>query len=133
MPRTVPEWIGKTLNATIPARVKLRIFDAQGGKCAITGARLVVGKFQFDHTIALINGGQNRESNIQCIATAAHKPKTKDDVAEKAKLATKRGKGLGIIRPAGKIKSAGFAATAKPERATGKAGALPRRSMFKIM
>jgi 5-methylcytosine-specific restriction enzyme A len=131
MTRAVPEWIGASDDTKVPTRVQLRVHERQGGKCAITGVKLVAGKSQCDHIIALINGGENRERNLQIIATMSHKEKTKADTKLKAKIAAIRGKDTGIIRPAGNIKSAGFVAVEKPMRAMDKANALPRRSMFK--
>lgn len=100
MPRSVKEWVGKTDNAPVPDRVKLRVLDRQGGKCPETG--MLFGPQnppEFDHIISLINGGENRESNIQALSSWAHKQKTKNDVAQKAKTARVRKKHLGIHRP----------------------------------
>jgi len=97
MTRSIPEWIGKSEDTPIPPRVKARIVERQGGKCAETG--LIFGPKmapEFDHIIALINGGQNRESNIQAICAWAHAQKTKQDVAQKSKNARVRSKHLGI-------------------------------------
>lgn len=100
MSRTVQEWIGKTDDEAIPARVKLRVFLAKDGRCEdcknkITAA---LGPPQYDHVIALINGGENRESNVQLLCNGCHKKKTKADVAEKAMIYRKRIKHLGIGR-----------------------------------
>lgn len=97
MTRSVPEWIGKTDNTPIPPRVKLRVFEAYHGNCTKCLAK-IVGKLtpQYDHAVALINGGENRESNIQLICSECHKLKTKKDVAEKSQVYHKRVKALGI-------------------------------------
>jgi 5-methylcytosine-specific restriction enzyme A len=52
--------------------------------------------WQTDHTIALINGGENRESNLRTILTVHHISKTAEDVAEKSIIARKRKAILGI-------------------------------------
>lgn len=97
--RSVPEWIGKTPDTPTPARVKLRILAEQFDFClcgAIFGARC---KPEFDHIIALINGGENRQSNIEALCKSCHAIKTGADVAEKSKVARVRKKHLGIAKP----------------------------------
>ena len=99
MARKVEEWIGATDDTAIPARVKLRVFQKHGGECAICTLH-IRGKLlpAYDHITALINGGQNRESNLQLLCVPCHAIKTGKDVAEKAKVARKRAKHLGIAR-----------------------------------
>jgi len=98
--RKVSEWIGTNDDQAIPARVKLRVFQRHGGECAICtlhirGALLPA----YDHIVALINGGENRESNVQLLCVPCHKIKTGADVAEKSKVARVRAKHLGIKTP----------------------------------
>ncbi len=78
MSRTVEEWIGATDDTPIPQRVKLRIILAQDGKCACgCGQKLGGGEtIEFDHIIALINGGENREGNTQALSHPCHKVAT---------------------------------------------------------
>lgn len=105
--RSVPEWVGKAPETAAPARVKLRIIDAQGGRCACgCGVKLgMAGEpIEFDHTVALINGGENRESNLRALRKRCHRVKTAEDVAEKATVARKRKKDLGLRKPKAKIK-----------------------------
>lgn len=86
MSRAVPEWIGKTPDSKIPDRVKLRIFEREGGRCHISGRKIMVGEpYDFDHKIALINGGEHRESNLFPALRNKHREKTAKDVAEKAR------------------------------------------------
>ena len=98
--RTVEEWIGATDDQAIPARVKIRVFDAFGGRCAVCSLQ-IAGKLRpaYDHFIALINGGQNRETNLQLLCVPCHAFKTKADVAEKSITARKRAKHLGLKKP----------------------------------
>ena len=98
--RSVEEWIGKTDDQAIPPRVRVRIFERHGGRCALC-TRIVAGSLApaYDHTIALINGGGNRESNIQVLCQPCHLEKTGADVAEKAKVARVRKRHLGIKKP----------------------------------
>lgn len=111
MPRTVVEWIGSTPDTPAPPRVRARIFEAHNGRCHRTGRKIMPGDaWDLDHVKALINGGENRESNLAPIlAGKPHKEKTAEDVAEKAKVARMRAKHLRIY-PASpfKIRSRGF-------------------------
>lgn len=69
-------------------------------------------KWELDHKIALINGGENRETNLAPALSFAHKIKTRTDVAEKSKIARIRAKHLGIHpRSKRKIPSRGFNTT----------------------
>jgi 5-methylcytosine-specific restriction enzyme A len=115
MSRTVPEWIGSNDDTAIPARVKLRIHTKAEGKCATCGnAPLFV---QFDHTIPLILGGENRESNLRILCVPCHKAKTKLDVKLKAKVARVRKRHLGI-RKTSTLQSRGFEPRPKQHTAT---------------
>lgn len=98
--RTVAEWIGKTDDAKPPRHVRLRVFDTHWGKCHISGRRIMPGEaWECDHVIALINGGENRESNLAPALKEFHKAKTADDIAEKSRVARKRMSALGIKKP----------------------------------
>ncbi|MBI1493439.1 hypothetical protein [Halocynthiibacter styelae] len=97
MTRNVPEWVGKTDESAIPQRVKLRILERQGNKCPVTS--MLFGpacRPEFDHITALVNGGENRESNIQALSSFAHKEKTAKDVAQKKKDRRVRAKHMGL-------------------------------------
>lgn len=97
MSRKTPEWIGKTDDTRPPPRVRLRVFEAHGGRCHITGVKITAAhKWELDHIIALINGGENRESNLAPALTTAHRKKTSEDVAMKSKDRRVRQKHLGI-------------------------------------
>lgn len=114
--RAIEEWIGKNDNDNIPSRVKVRTFERYGGHCAIC-TLAVVGKLRptYDHIIALINGGEHRESNLQLLCVPCHAIKTKADVAEKSITYRKRAKHLGLAPARQKIQSAGFR-KAPPQR-----------------
>ena len=97
MSRAVPEWVGATDDSRPPARVRLRVFEAHKGICHVSGRKIMPGDvWELDHRVALINGGENRESNLAPALKAAHREKTNADVAEKAKVARVRMKHLGI-------------------------------------
>ena len=105
MPRSVDEWIARHDDQAIPPRVKLRVIDRQGGKCAKCNRALgVCGEpVEFDHVVALINGGEHREANLQALCGMCHVVKTRDDMAVKKKTARVRKKHLGIHRPKRKL------------------------------
>ena len=95
--RTVPEWIGETPETAVPLRVKLRVFDAHGGRCHWSGKKIAAGdRWDVDHIRALINGGENRESNLAPILREKHREKTARDIDEKAKVARIRAKHFGL-------------------------------------
>lgn len=101
--RTVPEWIGRTPDEQPPPRVRLRVFGQYQGRCQCgrcDSRKIMVGeKWQVDHKIALINGGENRERNLVPVLTDHHKLKTATDVAEKAVVYAKRARHVGIRKP----------------------------------
>ena len=104
MSRSVPEWIAKNDDQEIPARVRLRVFEAHGGICQETGRKITpADKWECDHKTALINGGEHRESNLQPVLSEAHREKTKEDVALKSKIARVRNKHIGIEKRKQKI------------------------------
>jgi 5-methylcytosine-specific restriction protein A len=96
--RSVPEWVGKTDDSPVPARVKLRVFLAFGGRCQCgCGRRIGPGEpWECDHTVALVNGGENRESNLRPLLAQHHKTVTVADLAEKSKVARTAKKHLGL-------------------------------------
>jgi 5-methylcytosine-specific restriction protein A len=108
MPREVPEWIGSSPDAKVPPRVRLRIFDREDGKCWISGRKIRPGDlWDLDHKVALINGGEHRESNLFPALRDKHREKTREDVAEKSKVARVRSKHVGIRKPS-QFQSRGF-------------------------
>jgi 5-methylcytosine-specific restriction endonuclease McrA len=126
--RSVKEWVGKTPDTQIPPRVKARVFARHDGVCHISGRKIMPGElWDCDHVIALVNGGENRESNIKPALRDKHKEKTKADVAEKAAIRKITARHLGIRSPKCKIQSRGFA---KKERRE-KLPIPPQRAMFR--
>lgn len=101
MTRAVPEWIGKTDDERAPPRVRLRIFERANGRCQECGRRCGPGgeSFTFDHTVALVNGGENREANLRLLCLDCHLPKTRADVAEKSRTRRAQMKHAGIKKP----------------------------------
>lgn len=65
-------------------------------------------RWDAEDTIAIINGGQRRESNLKPWLAEHHPKKTAADVAEKSRVYRKRAKHLGITGPKQRIASRGF-------------------------
>jgi len=85
--RSVPEWHGATDDAKIPDRVKLRVFLKHDGCCSCCGRKIAPGEaWECDHVVALVNGGENRETNLRPLLAEHHAIKTQADL--KAKSAT---------------------------------------------
>lgn len=102
MSRELPEWIGATADTPIPPRVKLRVFERHGGVCHLSGRKIRAGEpWDCDHVKALINGGENRESNLAPALRDKHRAKTAEDVAEKSAVYAKRTAYLGL-KPKGR-------------------------------
>jgi 5-methylcytosine-specific restriction enzyme A len=102
MARRVQEWIGKSDDSTPPQSVRLRVFNKYGGKCYLTGKKIMPGDaWDLDHVVALINGGQNRENNLAPALRSEHRKKTAKDVAEKAKVNRLRAKHFGMDKKSG--------------------------------
>jgi|SRR5882724_1783358 len=114
MTRQVPEWQGKTDDEAIPARVKLRVYDLYNGNCAICTLKVLCAAY--DHAVAIVNGGQHRESNLQLLCMRCHKDKTKVDVAEKSQMYHKRVKAVGIKRKGRTIPGRKFDGTPVPAK-----------------
>jgi 5-methylcytosine-specific restriction endonuclease McrA len=66
---------------------------------------------EFDHTLPLIDGGQNRESNLQPLCPPCHKVKTKGEASSRAKERRVRKKHLGIAQRKRKIPGRRFDGT----------------------
>lgn len=97
MTRSVSEWIGKTDDSPVPDRVRVRNFLKFGGICQECGVKIIGKRWVCDHRKAIINGGQNRESNLGPIHEACDKnAKTPADVAEKSAVYQKQRMNLGI-------------------------------------
>ncbi|SHG78432.1 hypothetical protein SAMN02745157_4824 [Kaistia soli DSM 19436] len=115
--RRISEWIGATPDSPIPARVRARVFLAHGGVCHISGRKIAPGEaWDCDHVVALINGGENRESNLAPALRDKHREKTAGDVAIKSKVARIRAKHLGIYPKGKPIPGRGFQKRARTAR-----------------
>lgn len=96
MSRSVPIWVGATDDAKVPPRVRLRIFEREGGRCWISGRKIMAGdQWDLDHKVALINGGRHAEDNLFPALRDKHREKTAEDVAEKSRINRIRLKHIG--------------------------------------
>jgi 5-methylcytosine-specific restriction protein A len=97
MSRAVPEWIGKTPDTAIPARVRLRVFERCEGRCHRCRRKLTPSdKWSIEHLIAIANGGRHAEDNMAISCEWCKPLKDAEDVAIKAKGARIRARHAGI-------------------------------------
>lgn len=125
MARSVPSWQGKTDDTPAPPRVRLRVFEAHGGKCHRCDRKIRPGEgWTLEHVIALINGGRNAEDNLDVTCDWCLPAKNAEDVAEKAAVYAVRSKHV-LPRQPSRMRSAGF-----PKRAPQRTASSPisRRS-----
>ncbi len=129
MSRAVPEWIGKTPDTPAPPRVRLRVFEAHNGVCHIAKRKIAAGEpWQLEHVKAIINGGENRESNMAPALVDKHREKTAEDLAEKSAVYRKALSDKGI-RPPSRLKGAGFRPSPPQRSASRKSDKImPRRN-----
>lgn len=103
MSRSLPEWIGKTDDSAVPPHVRLRVFQRFGGICQECTVKIVGKRWICDHRKALINGGENRESNLGPIHEACDRNiKTPRDVAEKSAVYRTQMSHYGLKKPKGR-------------------------------
>jgi 5-methylcytosine-specific restriction protein A len=115
MSRAVDEWIGKTDDTAAPPRVRVRVFDRCNGCCGQCGRKISAGeRWTLEHLIALINGGQNRETNLGVTCAWCLPAKNGADVAEKSRVYAKRAKHIGAVGPKRKIPSRPFSSQRRP-------------------
>lgn len=132
MSRTLPEWIGKTDDASIPPRVRLRVLDRDGGKCHLCKLVIKTGEtWDADHVTALINGGENRETNLAPAHKHCHVIKTAADAAEKSRVSKQRKAHVGI-RPVATMRSKPFSISTRTAKnqAKERQAPLPPKRLF---
>lgn len=116
MTRSVPEWIGKTDDAKVPAHVRLRCFDRAGGRCHLSGRKIMAGeKWDLDHVKPLILGGEHREANLAPALVAPHRVKSAGEVTIKTKIERTRLKHIGAYpKSPHRLQGRGFQRRAEP-------------------
>lgn len=86
MARTAPEWIGKTDDAMPGKLVRKRLRDRHSNCCWQCGGAFGPGNgAHCDHVIPLIDGGENRESNLQMLCPKCHGAKTSAEAKARKK------------------------------------------------
>lgn len=115
MPRSVPEWTGRSDDDAPPPRVRLRVFDRHQGRCHACTRKVLAGEtWTCEHLKALCNGGRNIESNLGVTCCNCLPDKNAADVAEKSLVYRKRAKHLGITKPKSRLPSRKFNQPWKP-------------------
>ena len=98
--RSVPEWIGKTPDSKPPKAVRLRVFEAYGGRCYLSKRKIMPGDlWDLDHIQSLGNEGENRESNLAPALKDKHREKTARDIREQRKVESIKAKHFGLRKP----------------------------------
>lgn len=105
MPRSVPEWIGKTDNHMPPAKARQRILERANFKCHICGGDIDKPGWHADHVPPLKDGGENRESKIKPAHEKCHRRLTAEQAIERAPIERMKMKHSGAIRPKRSIAS----------------------------
>jgi len=108
--RTVDDWVGRTDDAPVPARVRARVFERHGGRCAISGRKIAAGEpWDLDHRIPLSMGGLHAESNLQPVSADKHREKTAVEAGIRAKVDRVRLKHIGAWpKPKRRLQGRGF-------------------------
>lgn len=95
--RTVPEWIAAHPDQAIPKSAKLRIWEREGGRCWLSGKKIMPGDaYDFEHVKPLSMGGEHRESNLRLALRDKHREKTAAEAPVRAKADRVRLKALGL-------------------------------------
>lgn len=100
---------------SISQKRRLELLLAFNGRCALCGEK-IVGSFDLDHRIALINGGMDVWDNWQPAHHACHVNKTRGDVKIAAKIKRIIARTDGTRRERQKIPGGGFRKSATHKR-----------------
>jgi 5-methylcytosine-specific restriction protein A len=86
-PRAVKPWVGRRPESMPGQIVLLRLYSKQDGKCAC-GCGMVMNlerdEIDVDHRVALIDGGENAELNLQLLLREHHRTKTKAEATARS-------------------------------------------------
>lgn len=116
--RSVPEWIGRTADAHVPANIRDRVFQRAKGRCHISGRRIMPGeRWELEHIKPLSMGGEHRESNLAPALAIEHRAKSAAETTARAKADRLRRKHNGTWpQSKAKLRSVPFRRT-RPEPA----------------
>lgn len=77
---SVDEWFGATPDTRPPPHVRLRVLKRYRDRCPKCTRSLKYARWDCDHIVALGNGGENRESNLQPLCVSpCHSDKSRAD------------------------------------------------------
>lgn len=85
---------------------------------------------QFDHCIADGLGGDNSLGNCRAVCIRCHSFKTRNDVAQIAKMKRQKDRHTGVSRPAGSIRSTSTLPRRQPRDPDKGMPPLPKRSLY---
>lgn len=132
--RSIQEWYGRTPDSMPPPSIRARIFTRAKGKCCLTDREIrPQDTWELHHVIGLLEGGENRESNLAPALTDPHKEETIKQRKRKAKSDSIRIKHIGANDSSPyPIKSAGFTKIVrdKPRIKKDELPTLTRRSIY---
>ena len=101
MPRTVKEWIGRNDDAMPSKLVRGRISARTNDCCAKCGKPFgPTNRANCDHIVALADGGENRETNLQMLCNWCHVEKTSAEATSRKKARNVKAKHLGLDQSA---------------------------------
>lgn len=81
------EWIGRRQTSMPSDNVQLRIGERQGNRCGCGCGHVFdysVDQIDCDHIVALKDGGENREANLQLLLRQHHVTKTNAEATARA-------------------------------------------------
>lgn len=96
-------------------KTKRIIFDRAGGHCEACHAALKSGEGEIDHTLPCGLGGEPTVANGRLLCRVCHRWKTRNDVAQIAKMKRQRDRNTGI-KDGPKMKGRPFPKTTKSAR-----------------
>lgn len=120
-PRPVKEWVGRRPESMPGQLVLLRLYAKQNGICAC-GCGIVMNlnrdQVDCDHRLALIDGGENRESNLQLLLRKHHRAKTSIENTQRAE--GRRHQAKAFAKPKTSMRGGGFRKSEPQRSATRK-------------
>jgi 5-methylcytosine-specific restriction protein A len=96
MARTNNEWVGKNDDSRPHTAVRRRLLELSGFRCQICGHSVDGKKWEADHITRLMDGGENRETNLQVACIQCHKEKTGQENKSQAKGDRNKNRHYGI-------------------------------------
>lgn len=119
-----------TKRREFPRKIRAQIIARAAGHCEHCKATLKQGEGEVDHILPCALGGEPTVANGRLLCRVCHAEKTADDIRRTRKADRQRDKATRAVRPAGKLKGAGFPKTEKAAARLPKPP-LPHRPMFK--